>query len=125
MPEDDALKYAYELLDQAFTEFGMNLLIPKTIEPILREIGFVNIQCMVKKVPIGPWARDKTLRVVGMYQQMAVEQFLPALAGRPLAALGFSDVEAQVITAKARATLNDRKLHRHFHYYFWMAQKPQ
>jgi hypothetical protein len=124
MPDNDPVKYMYELAQRAFTSFGMNVTLPKDLEPMLRRAGFENVQCVVKKVPIGPWARDKTLRVIGMYQKMAIQDLMPAIGGRPFAALGMSPVESQVTLAHARTALNDTRVHRYFHYFFWFAQKP-
>ena len=121
MPDNDPVKYCYDLAYAAFTKFNMNTRLPKALEPLLRTAGFENVQCVVKKVPIGPWARDKTLRVVGMYQKMAVQDILPAFAGRPFTALGMSQVESQVTLAHARQALGDARAHRYFLYYFWFA----
>lgn len=124
MPDDDPLKYLYELAAKAFKKFGMDVLIPRHLEPLLRAAGFVNVQCVPKKVPIGVWARDKTLRLVGLYQKLAISDIMNALAGRPLEALGLSDTERQVTVAHARRALDDAKVHRYMPYYFWYAQKP-
>ncbi|KAK3307401.1 S-adenosyl-L-methionine-dependent methyltransferase [Chaetomium strumarium] len=123
MPEDDPVKYLYEVAYRAFAQFGMDVRLPKVLEPLLRDAGFENIQCIVKKVPIGPWARDKTLRVIGMYQKMAVQELLPALGGRPFSALGLSQVEIQATLGRARHGLADMSVHRYFRYFFWFAQK--
>jgi hypothetical protein len=125
MPDDDPVKYMYELSHQAFSKFGMDTKLPKKLEPLLRNAGFENIQCVVKKVPIGPWARDRTLRLIGMYQKMAVLELMPALLGRPFKALGMSQVQSQVALAHARTGLADMSVHRYFNYYFWFAQKPK
>ena len=124
MPDDDPVKYVYDLAYRAFLTFNMDVRMPRALEHVLREAGFVNVQCVIKKVPIGPWARDKTLRVVGMYQKMAVQDLLPAFAGRPFTALGMSQIESQVALAHARQGLGDNRVHRYFLYYFWFAQKP-
>lgn len=124
MPPNDPVKYMYDLAGQAFTKFGMNVTLPKDLEPLLRDAGFENIQCVVKKVPIGVWARDKTLRLIGMYQKEAVSELMPALAGRPFTALGMSKAESDVTLAYARKGLNDTNVHRYFMYYFWFAQRP-
>jgi hypothetical protein len=123
MPDDDPVKYMYELCHRAFTKFGMDVTLPKRLEPMLRDAGFENIQCVVKKVPIGPWARDKTLRVIGMYQKIAIQDIMPVLAGRPFKALGMSQMQSEVTLAHARRGLADTGVHRYFYYYFWFAQK--
>jgi len=124
MAADDPIKYLYELVKASFAQFGMAVTLPKVLGPRLREAGFASIHRVVKKVPVGDWARDETLRRIGMYQRTAVLEFLPALAGRPFEALGMPPVERQVAVALARRGLQDHRVHRYFEYYFWYAQKP-
>ena len=125
MPEDDPVKRVYDLAGQAFGKFGMDVQLASKLGTALAEAGFTEVQCIKKKVPIGHWARDKTLRVVGYYQQLAVETLLPSLGGRPFTALGLNPVEIQVLLTAARKGLKDNSVHRYFEYYFWYAQKPQ
>ncbi|KAJ9156100.1 Methyltransferase type 11 [Pleurostoma richardsiae] len=125
MPDNDPVKVMYDMAAKAFAKFGANVTLAKNLESQLREAGFENIQCIVKKVPIGVWAKDKTLRLIGLYQKYAVLDLMSALAGRPFEALGLSQVESQVILAHARRGLEDSTVHRYFNYYFWYAQKPQ
>jgi hypothetical protein len=124
MAKDDPVKHMYDLVRCAFKKFDMDVTVPKSLGFMLRHAGFENVQCVVKKVPIGPWARDKTLRDIGRYQQMAVQDLMPALAVRPFTALGMSPIESEVTLALARRGLNDLRVHRYFNYYFWIAQKP-
>ncbi|KAG6007144.1 hypothetical protein E4U21_006328 [Claviceps maximensis] len=125
MPEDDPVKCLYDTAGRAYEKFGMSTTLPAELEPLLREAGFVKIHCQIMKVPIGPWAKDRTKRVIGLYQKMAVLDFLPTLPGRPFKALGMSDAEAQVAIAMARKGLDNANAHRYFNYYFWYAQKPE
>lgn len=125
MAPDDPVKQVYDLAGEAFTKIGLNVRMAADLESFLLDAGFVNVQCLVKKVPIGPWAKDKTLRVIGYYQKLAVEDLLPAMAGRPFTVLGLSPTESQVYLAKARHGLEDMTVHRYFNYYFWTAQKVE
>ncbi|KAL1853639.1 hypothetical protein VTK73DRAFT_8908 [Phialemonium thermophilum] len=124
MGPDDAVKRVYDLVAEAFAHFGMDVSLPTVLGPMLRGAGFDNVHCVVKKVPIGAWALDPALRVIGHYQRLAVQDFLPALAGRPFEALGMSRTESEVTLALARNALKDMRVHRYFCYYFWYAQKP-
>jgi len=125
MPDNDPVKYIYELVQRAFEKFGMNVTVPKDLEDRLREAGFENIQCVMAKVPIGPWARDKKLRSIGMFQKIAVQDFMSVLPGRPFTALGMSQVKSHATIGYARSALDDTRVHRYFPYYFWFAQKPK
>lgn len=124
MSRDDPFKQLYDLAGQAYQKFGMSTALPAQLEPLLLDAGFQNIHCKIMKVPIGTWAKDKTMRLIGLYQKTAVGDFISTLAGRPFEALGMSQVEAQVTLAFARKALNDANVHRYFNYYFWYAQKP-
>lgn len=124
MSGDDPFKRLYDLAGQAYQKFGMSTARPAQLEPLLLDAGFQNIHCKIMKVPIGTWAKDKTMRLIGLYQKTVVGDFIPTLAGRPFAALGMSQEEAQVTLAFARTALNDANVHRYFNYYFWYAQKP-
>ncbi|KFZ13083.1 hypothetical protein V501_03898 [Pseudogymnoascus sp. VKM F-4519 (FW-2642)] len=124
MGRDDQFKQLYDLAGQAYQKFGMSTALPAQLKPLLLDAGFQNIHCKIMKVPIGTWAKDKTMRLIGLYQKTAVGDFISTLAGRPFEALGMSQVEAQVTLAFARKALDDANVHRYFNYYFWYAQKP-
>ncbi|KAG5958978.1 hypothetical protein E4U57_007965 [Claviceps arundinis] len=125
MPDDDPVKYLCELVEKAYEKFGMRAKLPVELESYLQEAGFKNIHCQVMKVPIGPWAKDRNMRILGLYQKTVFVEGLPVLAGRPFQALGMSDAEAEVTIALARKSLEDPDAHRYFTYYFWYAQKPE
>ncbi|KAG6056188.1 hypothetical protein E4U17_002431 [Claviceps sp. LM77 group G4] len=125
MPDDDAVKQLYELVDRSFEKFGLKANLAPQLGTYLEKAGFEDIRCQVMKVPIGPWTKDKTMRIIGQYQKSVIVDGLPFLAGRPFQALGMSDAEIEATIAKARKHLHDPKVHRYLNYYFWYAQKPQ
>jgi hypothetical protein len=125
MKDDDVLKRFYEMAYDAFQLFKMNLHIARDLKPMLEEAGFKNVHCVVKKVPVGVWARDPILRVVGIYMKTAILSVIPAFAGKPFEALGIPPVEREVWQAHVRKTLEDNSIHRYFNFYFWYAQKEE
>jgi hypothetical protein len=124
MPSSDPFKRLYDLAGEAYQKFGMSTSLPARLEPLLIDAGFQNIRCKRMKVPIGTWAKDKTMRLIGLYQKTAVRDFISTIGGRPFEALGLSQEEGQVTLAFARKALEDPNAHRYFNYYFWYAQKP-
>ncbi|KAG6199391.1 hypothetical protein E4U35_006700 [Claviceps purpurea] len=124
MPDDDPVKYVCETAARAFEKFDLKTTLPPKLEPYLREAGFENIHCQIFKAPIGPWAKDRTMRIVGLYSRLALAELLTTLAGRPFQALEMSEAEIEVIMAMARKGLDDPNVHRYFNYYSWYAQKP-
>lgn len=123
MRDDDIMRHLYELCIEALGRFGMNLNLGTRVGEYLERAGFTNIACIKKKLPLGTWPRDKTMRLVGMYVKEATYQSLASL-GKPFANLGMSDAERLVLAAKVRESLSDNRVHRYYYYYFWYAQKP-
>jgi hypothetical protein len=125
MLDDDPLKRFYALAYEAFLKFKMNIHAARDLRPYLEDAGFKNIHCIVKKVPVGTWARDRILRVIGLYMKLAILAVIPSFAGKPFEALGISSEERQVWLAVVRKTLEDNSIHRYFNFYFWYAQKEE
>lgn len=124
MPEDDKLKEFYELTVEAFDGLGIMFHIARDLRPHLEAAGFKDIHCEVKKIPVGTWPKDKTMRLIGQYMKGVVADAIPAFAGKPFEAHGISNVESQVWQATAKKELEDRTKHRYLNFYFWYAQKP-
>lgn len=124
MSDADHVLSLYKLAGRAWSRFGMDVLLAEKLGPLLTAAGFEDVRSVVRKVPIGPWPRDKKLRVIGAYQKVAVEELIQSLAGRPFEALGLSHEESNMRLALARSALNDGSVHRYFDYYFWYARKP-
>ncbi|KAK1510259.1 methyltransferase domain-containing protein [Colletotrichum abscissum] len=125
MPEDDKLEEFYELTVEAFAGLGIMFHIARDLRPHLEAAGFKDIHCEVKKIPVGTWPKDKTMRLIGQYMKGVVADAIPAFAGKPFEAHGISNVESQVWQATAKKELEDRTKHRYLNFYFWYAQKPE
>ena len=124
MPPDDGVYQFYVTAAEAFKSFGMDLAKAKHLRPLIEDAGFQDVTLTVKKVPIGPWPKEPTLRVAGLYCREAILDLIPAMTGKLFLALGMSQVEAEVIGAQARSALKDMSRHRYLNFYFWVAQKP-
>lgn len=124
MAEDDPLKRFYDLAFDALEAMGMSVNKTRVLRAALTRAGFNNIQLIKKKVPIGVWAKDKTLRVVGHYMKQAVLDVIPSVVGKPFQELGMSLLEREVWSATVKRSLEDTTVHRYFYFYFWYAQKP-
>ncbi|KAK8064381.1 hypothetical protein PG994_007019 [Apiospora phragmitis] len=123
-PHDPAFDF-YKLFQQAFRRIGCDTALAANLDGPLRDAGFTNIQCVVKKIPVGQWARDKKLRLAGWYLRTAIHEVLPALCGKPLSVLGLNEVERELWRAAAVRAVNDDSVHRYWNMYFWYAQKPE
>ncbi|CAK7226776.1 RNA-binding component of cleavage and polyadenylation factor [Sporothrix curviconia] len=122
--DEDPVVGFYDLLREALARRGMNHDKARVLRKPLTRAGFTNITLLKKKVPLGPWARDKTQRLIGNYCKSAVLDVLPTVMTRPMDELDLTPVAKEVWAAKVRQSLEDTSIHRHFHFYFWTAQKP-
>lgn len=78
----------------------------------MREAGFTNIMHKVYKIPIGPWAADKHHKVLGAYNFAMLNQGAEAFSLRLfINVLGWSYEEVQVLLAKVKSDLKDRRIH--------------
>ncbi|EOO03882.1 putative methyltransferase domain-containing protein [Phaeoacremonium minimum UCRPA7] len=125
MKDDDIIKRYYETCQLAMKSFGYDIDKPLHLQGYLEKVGFTNVQCIIKKLPLGTWPKDKTLRLVGHYTYLALIDSLPALLAKPFANLGMSEEERQVWGAKVRQAAKETDVHRYYNYYFWFAQKPE
>lgn len=124
MAPDDILVQFCNLCIRALRRFGMDLEVTDKIGPYLERAGFVNIQCVRRKIPVGVWPRDRTQRLIGLYMRETARHSIPSLS-KAFGALGMSPTEIQVWGAKVMECLNDVRVHRYYYYYFWFAQKPE
>ncbi|KAF7596052.1 hypothetical protein BBP40_003833 [Aspergillus hancockii] len=67
----------------------------------LKEVGFVDVQQEIRKLPIGRWPKDPALKEIGRYQGVqelqVIDSYTPALFSR---VLGWSIPEIQVLMAE-------------------------
>ncbi|PGG99508.1 hypothetical protein AJ79_08510 [Helicocarpus griseus UAMH5409] len=91
---------------------GRNPNPGKDLEKWVREAGFTNIVHKEYVLPLGPWAKDPHLKVLGAYNHMMVSQGAEAFSLRLfIKVLGWSIEEVQVLLAKVRKDLNNRGIH--------------
>ncbi|ORY68594.1 S-adenosyl-L-methionine-dependent methyltransferase [Pseudomassariella vexata] len=123
MPPDYPAHLAYKMAKDAFKRLNFDVDICTNMGRVLRDAGFVNVNCIVKKIPVGPWAKDKRLRLVGWYLKTVIQEFLAVLSGKPWQVLGLNEVERELWKKAACRALEDERVHRYWNFYFWYAQK--
>jgi hypothetical protein len=85
MPDDHLLNEWWENVGKGLAVFGRDLEAVLKTAQHLRDAGFVDIEERVVKVPIGPWAKAKKLRTVGLYSRATIEDGLEGLSLGPMA----------------------------------------
>ncbi|KAK0721631.1 S-adenosyl-L-methionine-dependent methyltransferase [Lasiosphaeria miniovina] len=122
--ERDVMKQYFALCGEAMARFGLQLDLGSRVGEYLERAGFVNVACVRKKLPVGTWPRDKTLRLIGLYVREALAQSTASLV-KVFAGIGMSETEREVWAARVRETARDSSIHRYCYYYFWYGQKPE
>lgn len=123
-PKTDIMVQYYNLAQQAMGKFGMDLGQGSTVGDYLTQAGFINVTQVRRKVPLGTWPKDKTMRLIGLYTREIALHSIPSME-KPFANLGLSEMERQVWGAQVRTALRENHAHRYYHFYFWFAQKPE
>jgi hypothetical protein len=65
---------------EAGVKFGKSFSIAEDVEGLMTAAGFVNIKKHVFPWPIGPWAKDPTLKTIGGYNRLGWQQGLEGWA---------------------------------------------
>lgn len=78
----------------------------------LREAGFVDVEERSFKVPIGPWAKNKTLRLIGVYLKTVLLGGLQGISLGPLTrGPEWTKEEVEVLLIDVRKCLADPSQH--------------
>lgn len=125
VPPNWPLSQFCDLMEQCFALFGTDASAAERGRQYMEAAGFVNIRHHAIKLPYGPWARDKTLRVVGMYYRIACEEMFPVIGAMHLPMLGWKPEETEVLFAGCRAGMRDPNIHAYGLMHFWSGQKPE
>ncbi|KAM0550592.1 hypothetical protein ACHAPJ_008850 [Fusarium lateritium] len=106
-------------------KFGIEMHAAEKNEDRLRDAGFVNIRHEIKKVPVGPWPKDKNLKMIGLYNRSVIYDGLQAITMGPYTrGLGWTPEEVEIFLVRVRKDLMDPSVHSYVHFHSLCAQKP-
>ena len=81
----------------------------------LVQAGFVNVEEKVVKWPVGPWAKDPTLKELGIFNQVNMLEGLDGFTVRLWTmALGMTPEDIHVFLVQVRKDLKDRRIHSYW-----------
>lgn len=90
----------------------------------MKEVGFVDVEQRIFKVPINTWPTDEKLKDIGKWSE---SNWLEALAGwsyKPFLALGWSKNEIEVFLVDVRKSIQDRNVHAYMDFFAVTGRKP-
>ncbi len=122
MANNNPLKLVCDHAIGSFRELGMDLTASPKFGSYLKKAGFVQIHHVIKKVPVGPWARGSRLEHIGVLQEASLRSFISALE-RPFQLTGMTAETIREVINGARETLESCSVHAYFEYHFWCARK--
>ncbi|KAF4862724.1 Secondary metabolism regulator LAE1 [Colletotrichum siamense] len=125
MPSDCTLPKFTSLVKESLEKFGVELFAADHHIERLEAAGYVNQVNDTKKLPVGPWAKENDLKIIGRYSQAAVYDGLHANTIAPLTrGLGWSSTEVEIFLVQLRKDLMNPSIHSYAHYYSMSGQKP-
>lgn len=98
--------------------------IAHRIEQWMKDVGFVDVEQRVSKVPTNPWPQDEKLKTIGAWSE---RNWLDALSGwtyKPFLELGWSKPEIEVFLVDVRRSIQDRSVHAYMNFYVVTGRKP-
>lgn len=112
-------------VDRASRIFGKPLNIAHKHKQWMIDAGFQDVHETVKKIPIGPWAKDPKLKQLGsLFRVQMIESIPTFMLAYYTRILGHSMEHTQVTMAAVRREFQDRSLHLYLRWYFVTGRKP-
>jgi len=125
LPPDGALRRWSERFFQASETFGTPGTAPRLHKQMMEEVGFVDIQEHVLKLPIGPWPKDKRLKKCGAFELVNMTEGIEGLTIRLFSkGLGMSIEEIQLLLVDLRKELKNSKIHSYYHFWVVYGRRP-
>jgi hypothetical protein len=123
-PDDPMVKY-WDYVADGLAVNGVDFHLAPKLVSFMRAAGFVNVTERVFFTPIGPWARNRVMKEVGLYWRAVLMEGLEAIALGPFTrGLGWRREEVEVFLASVRKAYLDRNTHAYMPFHVIYGQKP-
>ncbi|KAK5995316.1 Methyltransferase pytC [Cladobotryum mycophilum] len=125
LPTESTFQAWADLMKSACSKYGTPVDDPAKWKDWFQERGFECVTEEVFKMPCTPWAKDKRLKLIGMWEQHNLTNNLEGLTMRLFQkSLGWTEEEILVISAMLRKELRDLGVHTYWPFYVVYARKP-
>src|SRR5271156_2079578 len=105
-----ALAYNRNLMG-IIEQMGFNVQAPLFWHEYLEAAGFIDIHSTWSNWPVGPWAKHKKNKELGMIVYMDFYDGMTSTAPMFQKFLGYTPEEAQALVAEVRKEFSDQELH--------------
>ncbi|WAO93433.1 Hypothetical protein NCS54_01098100 [Fusarium falciforme] len=124
MREDSQVVAFLNNVKNGLAEFNIDLLGMQKNQQNLREAGFVNIEEMVFKVPLGVWPKKPKMKMVGLYNRSMIYDGLHGIAMGPFTrGLKWTPQEVELFLVGVRKGLMDSSQHGYIPFHVVIGQK--
>ncbi|SPO07374.1 related to methyltransferase [Cephalotrichum gorgonifer] len=125
VPATSHLQAMSDNLKTSTDKFGTPVDDPMRWRGWFEERGLENVTEEIYKMPTGPWAKDKRLKLIGAWEQHNLLENLEGMTMRLFQkGLGWSEEEILVFSAMLRKDIKDLKIHAYWPFYVVYGQKP-
>jgi hypothetical protein len=105
---------------------GVNFNATLDLADMLRAAGFVNVTTRIFHVLIGPWPKNKVLKLVGLYwRTVLLDGVQPIALGPMTRGLGWTKDEVEVWLVGVRKAYMQGGIHSHMPLHIICGQKPE
>lgn len=127
IPESSHLTEWENLWTEAMHKIGMGgTCNPEQLVTQMKDAGFVDVTCMLVKLPIGPWPKKKILKEAGRLGYYNLYNGLEGLSVKLFTqVLGWSMDELHALIAECRLELNKKSVHAYWPLYMVTGRKPE
>lgn len=111
-PKPSKLEEWVDNVNKAASTFGKVVNIALDLKKAMEDVGFVNVQEVIYKVPTSPWPKEERLKVIGRFSQLVS---LAALQAYTLhlftAVLGWTREKAEACLVDVRKEFRNPEIH--------------
>ena len=114
--EDSRLKHWEEEWTRGIERTGLKgKCDPELVVTQMRNAGFVHIQRLDFKLPVGPWPRDPQLRQAGLFGLVNLLDGMSSLSMKIFTGLlGYSTEELEILLMQCRQEIKDKAVHSYW-----------
>ncbi|KAG9251827.1 S-adenosyl-L-methionine-dependent methyltransferase [Emericellopsis atlantica] len=105
--------------------FGVDLWDMKHNKQRVVDVGFINVEEILLKIPMGPWPKDPRMKMIGQYCRAIIVDALHGASNKSFThGLKWSPNEIELYLVAVRHACMDNSSHAHIPFHAVTAQKP-
>lgn len=125
LAEDNPIAIWGQHFFAAGEKFGTPPHSCRNLKQWMTDVGFVDVEEHIVKLPVGPWPKDKRLKNIGLFEMVNMDEGLEGLTMMLFTrALEWSPERVQLFLKDVREEVKNREVHSYYHFYVVFGRKP-